>query len=131
MRTIVAGRSRQYVTRVSDADYDHLMQWLWTFAVSHPKGSLVYIRRSIRVGDGNVTVLMHHVVMAHMGDPRPSPRHTTHHRDGDSLNNTRRNLCWRTPGQQMAENRTRYAIAAELAAVSPMAASLAEIPFHL
>lgn len=99
---------------------------MWTFAVSHPRGSLVYARRSIRVGENNITVLMHHEVMARMGTPRPSPRHTTHHRDGCALNNRRRNLTWRTPGEQMAENRIRYATLAELAAISP-----GPIPFHL
>ncbi|HLH94989.1 MAG TPA: HNH endonuclease [Xanthobacteraceae bacterium] len=92
---------------MSDIDYDFLMQWLWTFAVSHRGGDLIYARRSIRVGDANVTILMHRVILRErMGLEPPTPRHTGDHRDGDSLNNQRSNLRWLTPKQQMA-NRIR------------------------
>jgi hypothetical protein len=106
MRIITIGRSRTYETMVSDEDYDYLTQWLWTFAVSHPKGSLVYARRSIKVGGANVTVLMHRVIiLERMGIPRPSPHHTVDHDDGRSLNNQRENLFWRTGEEQMFTRR--------------------------
>jgi hypothetical protein len=108
MRTITCGRSRQFVTLVSDADYDFLTQWLWTFAVSHRGGELIYIRRSIRVDGRNVTVLMHRVVMERKGIAPPSLRHTVHHVDHDSLNNQRDNLEWLTHAEQMAANRLRH-----------------------
>lgn len=63
-RTITVGARTQYVVKVSPEDYDFLMQWKWTFAVSHPGyGGLVYARRSERVGDRNVTILMHRVIL--------------------------------------------------------------------
>lgn len=118
MREIICGRSRQYITRVSDEDYDLLTQWLWTFAVSH-KGNerLIYIRRSISVPDAehprgrrNVTILMHRLIVTErMGLVQPTPRHTVHHEDGDSLNNQRGNLGWLSPKGQMDKNRLRYA----------------------
>jgi hypothetical protein len=76
MRTITIGRSRQFDVAVSDEDYDYLQQWLWTYAFSHPGGSLVYARRSIRVSGESVTILMHHVVLERMGKGRPSDAHT-------------------------------------------------------
>lgn len=130
MREIVCGRSRQFITRVSDVDYEYLTQWLWTFARSH-KGNdtLIYIRRSISVRDENgvrrnVTVLMHRVVIERMGLVQPTPRHTVHHVDGDSLNNQRDNLGWLSPKGQMDENRLRYAREA-----GQLDAPIGEIPF--
>jgi hypothetical protein len=130
MREILCGRSRQFITRVSDVDYEYLTQWLWTFARSH-KGNdtLIYIRRSISVRDENgvrrnVTVLMHRVVIERMGLLQPTPRHTVHHVDGDSLNNQRGNLGWLSPKGQMDENRLRYAREA-----GQLDAPIDEIPF--
>lgn len=112
MRILTIGRSRQYETKVSDEDYAWLTQWLWTFAVSHPKGSLVYARRSVHTGSGNVTVLMHRVIIIErMGLPRPSEDHTVDHDNGDSIDNQRDNLFWRT-GQEQMFTRRRIAAAA-------------------
>jgi hypothetical protein len=127
MRIITIGRSRHYETAVSDVDYDYLCKWLWTFAVSHKGGDLIYARRSIRVGDGNVTVLMHRVVvLARMGQARPSLLHTCDHRDGDSLNNQRRNLRWATPAEQMA---TRARINRDWAKIAARREADQTIPF--
>jgi hypothetical protein len=130
MREILCGRSRQFITRVSDVDYEYLTQWLWTFARSH-KGNdtLIYIRRSISVRDENgarrnVTILMHRVVIDRIGLVQPTPRHTVHHVDGDSLNNQRENLGWLSPKGQMDENRLRYAREA-----GQLDAPIGEIPF--
>lgn len=86
-RTIVVGARTQYVVKVSPEDYDFLMQWKWTYAVSHPRhGGLVYARRSIRVGDSNVTILMHRVIIIErMGLVRPSEKHFVDHENGDAL----------------------------------------------
>jgi HNH endonuclease len=106
VRLITIGKSRQFETMVSDEDYEHLTQWLWTFAVSHPKGSLIYARRSIRAGSGNITILMHRVIIVdRMGMARPSVHHTVDHDDGNSLNNQRDNLFWRTGAEQMFTRR--------------------------
>ena len=151
VRAIVIGRTVQYATTVSAQDYDYLMQWRWTFAVSHPRGALVYARRSMRNGAGrNVTVLMHRVILTEcMGVARP-PAHFTDHRDGYSLNNTRENLCWVTAIENMKNQRgivaeplpddpierMRVIAALEGGTIAPAALaadrierSLAEIPF--
>ena len=64
--TITIGARNQYVVKVSWEDYDFLMQWTWTNAVSHKGGGLVYARRSERIDGQNVTILMqrgdHHPV---------------------------------------------------------------------
>lgn len=114
-RTIIIGARTQYSVKVSSCDYDFLMQWKWTFAVSHPRhGGLVYARRSIREGDRNVTVLMHRVIIVErMGLPRPSDKHFTDHDNGDSLDNRRINdrgrqqLQWLTNQENAAK---RYGI---------------------
>ena len=91
-RTITIGARTQYVVKVSPEDYDWLMQWKWTYAVSHPNGGLVYARRSIRQGNANVTVLMHReIIEKRMGITRPSEAHFVDHENGDSLDNRRVN----------------------------------------
>jgi hypothetical protein len=91
--TIIVGARTQYVVKVSSEDYDFLMQWKWTYAVSHPRhGGLVYARRSVSEGGRNVTILMHRVIITErMGIERPSLKHFTDHENGDSLDNRREN----------------------------------------
>jgi hypothetical protein len=109
LRIITVGRTLQFQARVSDEDYDHLIQFLWTYGVSHRGGSLIYVRRSIRSGGANITILMHHVVLERDGKPRPSNRHTCDHGDGDPFNNQRENLNWRTPKQQLRNRQVHRA----------------------
>lgn len=111
--TITVGARTQYVVKVDHDDYDFLMQWRWTYAVSHPRhGGLVYARRSIREGSRNVTVLMHRVIiLERMGLKRPSLKHFVDHANGDSLDNRRVNdwgvpqLRWFTAKENMANQR--------------------------
>lgn len=111
--TVIVGARTQYVVKVDWIDYDFLMQWPWTYAVSHPRhGGLVYARRSVREGDRNVTILMHRVIIIErMGLPRPSEKHFVDHRNGDSLDNRREDddglpqLRWLTPKENMANQR--------------------------
>lgn len=113
--TVIVGARTQYAVKVDWIDYDFILQWPWTFAVSHPRhGGLVYARRSIREGDRNVTVLMHRVIIVErMGLPRPSDKHFTDHDNGDSLDNRRINdrgrqqLQWLTNQENAAK---RYGI---------------------
>jgi hypothetical protein len=110
-RTITVGARTQYVVKVSPEDYDFLMQWKWTYAVSHPRhGGLVYARRSIRIGFSNVTILMHRVIIVErMGLERPSEKHFVDHDNGDALDNRRVNnrgraqLQWLTAKENMAK----------------------------
>jgi hypothetical protein len=112
-RTITVGARTQYVVKVDTEDYDFLMQWKWTYAVSHPRhGGLIYARRSIREGGGNITILMHRIIITErMGLTRPSEKHFVDHDNGDSLDNRRVNdrgrpqLQWLTAKENMANRR--------------------------
>jgi hypothetical protein len=104
--TITIGARNQYVVKVSWEDYDFLMQWTWTNAVSHKGGGLVYARRSERIDGQNVTILMHRVIITRcMGLKRPSKKHFVDHWNGDSLDNRRtaddgrHQLRWVTRGR--------------------------------
>jgi hypothetical protein len=109
--TVIVGCRTQYVVKVDWIDYDFILQWPWTYAVSHPlHGGLVYARRSVREGDRNVTVLMHRVIiLERMKIERPSPKHFVDHDNGDSLDNRRENdagrqqLAWLTAKENMAK----------------------------
>jgi hypothetical protein len=115
MRTIYLGRDSQYECKVSDEDYDYLIQWCWSFKRSSKKyGYSIYARRGGSVGNHrsgdyrHKTIQMHWVVMARKGEPSPpTPEHTVDHKDGDTLNNQRDNLCWATKKEQTANRRRR------------------------
>ena len=112
-REIIVGARTQFVVKVSPEDYDFLMQWRWTFARSHgPWSGLIYARRSVSSPSGNVTILMHRVIIAErMGIERPSEKHFVDHDNGDSLDNRRRNdrrrqqLNWLTHPENMAKRK--------------------------
>lgn len=108
--TIIIGARTQYVCKVSWEDLDFLLQWPWTYAVSHPQGGLVYARRSVSEAGRNVTVLMHRVIITErMGLPCPSDKHFVDHDNGDSLDNRRVNdagraqLRWLTNKENAAK----------------------------
>ena len=131
--TIIIGARTQYAVKVDWEDYDFLMQWKWTYAVSHPRhGGLVYARRSVREGGRNVTILMHRVIITErMGLPRPSDKHFTDHDNGDALDNRRRNdrgrpqLAWLTAKENMAK---QYGIRS-VPIVPSYRSNLSDIPF--
>jgi len=131
--TIIVGCRTQYAVKVDWIDYDFLMQWKWTYAVSHPRhGGLVYARRSIREGMRNVTVLMHRVIiLERMKIERPSLKHFTDHDNGDALDNRRVNdrgrqqLAWLTARENMAK---QYGIRSH-PVVQAFRPVLSDIPF--
>jgi len=132
--TIIVGARTQYVVKVSWEDYAFLLQWPWTYAVSHPRhGGLVYARRSVREGGRNVTILMHRVIITErMGLPRPSNNHFVDHDNRDSLDNRRENdlgrqqLRWLTPEQNMANRGGGIKNRPAVAAFRPV---MSDIPF--
>jgi hypothetical protein len=131
--TIIVGARTQYAVKVDWIDYDFLMQWKWTYAVSHPMhGGLVYARRSVRVGDRNVTILMHRLIITErIGLERPSEKHFVDHDNGASLDNRRVNdmgraqLAWLTEKQNMAK---QYGIRA-VPVVQAFRPVMSDIPF--
>ncbi len=131
--TIIVGARTQYVVKVDWEDYDFLMQWPWTFAVSHPRyGGLVYARRSICEGGRNVTLLMHRVIITErMGIARPSEKHFVDHDNGDALDNRRINdrelpqLQWLTAKENAAK---RYGVRSH-PVVPAYRSALSDIPF--
>lgn len=81
MKTIPVNGGEKFAI-VDDDDYEFLMQWRWY--LSGPKG---YVSRRVRRDGKCVQIFMHRVIIGEipegmMGD----------HRDGDVLNNTRKNL---------------------------------------
>lgn len=108
-RTLIIGSRGQYEGKVSAIDYDFIIRWRWTFKIS--RGGNVYARR----GGGRLrsdptilrpTILLHDVIMDRKiadgeCEPRPTPEHTAHHINFDSLDCTRPNLEWQDrSGQQ-------------------------------
>lgn len=131
--TIIVGCRTQYVCKIDWIDYDFILQWPWTFAVSHPRhGGLVYARRSVREGDRNVTLLMHRVIIVErMGLERPPDKHFVDHDNGDALDNRRINdrgrqqLQWLTAQQNMAK---QYGVRSQ-PVVQAFRPALSDIPF--
>lgn len=131
--TVIVGARTQYAVKIDWIDYDFILQWPWTFAVSHPRhGGLVYARRSVREGDRNVTILMHRIIIVErMGLARPSDKHFTDHENGDSLDNRRENdrglqqLQWLTNQENAAK---RYGIKNQ-PIVQAFRPALNDIPF--
>lgn len=114
---IPLGRNGQHEAIVDEEDYPLLTKWRWSFKVSAWKyGRKVYARRCIRVGGVKRTIMMHDVILEeHMKRRRPSELHTGHHKNGNSLDNTRGNLGWGSKSTQSKAQKPRIS-AAERAA---------------
>lgn len=85
-----------YAAIVDDGDFAHLNQWKWR---AHVQKHGVYARRSVWLPSGKyVTVYMHKLVL---GLTLATPGVLCDHVDGDTLNNTRRNLRLVTASQSI------------------------------
>ena len=106
-RVIILCARQQHQTIVSEEDFAFLVQWRWTLKVSSWKyGRKVYARRCIRLDGAKKTIMLHDVILTElMGEPRPSEHHTADHINGDSLDNTRKNLRWADKSEQSANQR--------------------------
>lgn len=104
-RIIYCGSRNQYEVIVDEAHYAYLVQWAWNFVRS--RGGNIYARRTAKRsrGKGGFTLLMHVVIMELKGEPRPSPKHTPDHINGDTLDNRGSNLRWATKKEQAANRR--------------------------
>lgn len=111
---IPLGRRGTYECRVSAHRYAALTKWRWNWKISAWKyGANVYARRGGGRGRGgsiNPTIYMADFILRElMGVPRPSPRHTVHHRNGNTLDNADDNLRWATKSEQSAQQKPRMA----------------------
>ena len=104
-RIILVGSRAQYETLVSEEDYDYLVQFKWTFGISHRSGvGLVYVRRCIRIGGEKRTILLHRVILERAFGHCPTGCSGDHYPSRNTLDNRRENLRWATHKQQR-ENR--------------------------
>ncbi|MBU0846652.1 HNH endonuclease [Patescibacteria group bacterium] len=94
MREIKLTRGK--VALVDEADFGWLSQWSWN---SRPNHGIWYARRGARDGDKKNTVLMHRQIMGAWSGQRVD------HRDGNGLNNQRKNLRFCTSTQNHANRR--------------------------
>lgn len=98
MKTINLTRDKK--TAVSDKDYRYLLQWKW-FAAEATSGGFYAIAHDYKDGI-RVTIYMHRLVAKRMKLPMSK---MTDHRDGNSLNNQRRNLRPATHRQNVRNRR--------------------------
>lgn len=85
---------------VDDADFDWLSQWGW-HATTKKNSHIFYASRIERRSGKQGTVLMHREILTLTGAPEVD------HRDGDGLNNRRKNLRPATHQQNLANQRIR------------------------
>lgn len=110
---IPLGANGQYEAIVSQQDYAILTKHRWNYKKSSWKyGQKVYARRGGGTdpngGGCRPTVLMHVFILeVLMGEERPDELATVHHKDGNSLNNTRGNLCWASKSEQSKYQKPR------------------------
>lgn len=103
MKRVLLGRDCRHETWVSDCDYDWVIQWCWNWKQSSKKWKgAIYARRTQWLShDSYTTLQLSYAILERAGKPRPSSRHQASHENGNSLDNTRENLEWRTRKQNV------------------------------
>lgn len=101
------GANGQHRTRISPEHVASVTKWRWQYKVSaHKHKKKVYAKRTTRIGGRKVTILLSHFILIEcMGVPRPSPLHTADHINDDSLDDTKENLQWLLPSEQVAKQK--------------------------
>jgi hypothetical protein len=90
-----------YVALVDDEDFDMLSKYSWNI---HPHGYTFYARTSVSCGVGlnrQKTIRMHRLILGCSAEVKVD------HRDGNGLNNTRKNLRYATYAQNNRNARLR------------------------
>jgi hypothetical protein len=81
MKAIKVKNNKEFY--ISDIDYNRVCQYKWSISKS---SNDYYVKRSIRIGKKFKTVYLHRFIM---GCPANMQ---VHHKDNNTLNNTRENL---------------------------------------
>lgn len=109
-RRVYLDKHAEVFCLVDDTDYDWAIQWAWKFTLDKHKRKMYATRNTRRrkITTTQITVYMHKAILTdRMQLVPPSPaHHIGDHLDGESLNNTRRNLRWATTVEN-ALNRRR------------------------
>lgn len=92
--------SRGLVALVDDKDYDRLSEYSWNATVC--SNGAVYAARTVRLGAKKKNIRMHRVILGIV-----SPKVEVDHKDGNTLNNQRRNLRLCSHKQNMANMKKR------------------------
>ena len=103
MKTKIIPLTKGFVTVVDSADFQLVGHFKWYVLKGghHRNSSLWYARRNARnpKTGKRITLLLHHVLMGQKG---------IDHRDGDGLNNRRKNLRLSTPSQNQRAFARKY-----------------------
>jgi hypothetical protein len=85
---------------IDDEDWDLVRGYTWR-AEKHQRESAYYARATKSIGGKTVNIKMHRLILG------AQPGQLIHHKDKNGLNNTRKNMCFATWRQIMADRSKR------------------------